>query len=86
MMKLSRRKFLQRTGVLGCSVAASPLFTPMSFAALPSDNRLVVIILRGGMDGLDVVRRFGPKANWRSHMRCPPPIATSAAILTGRIC
>lgn len=61
-MKLSRRKFLQRTGVLGCSVAASPLLTPMSFAALPSKNRLVVIILRGGMDGLDVVQPYGDPA------------------------
>ena len=59
---LSRRKFLQRAGILGCSAAASPLLTPMSFAALPSDNRLVVIILRGGMDGLDVVQPYGDPA------------------------
>jgi len=58
-MILSRRKFLQRAGILGCSVAASPLLTQMSFAAMPSDNRLVVIILRGGMDGLDVVQPYG---------------------------
>jgi len=61
-MSLSRRKFLQRAGILGCSIAASPLLTPMSFAALPSDNRLVVIILRGGMDGLDVVQPYGDAA------------------------
>ena len=61
-MGLTRRKFLQRAGVLGCSAAASPLLTPMSFAALPSDNRLVVIILRGGMDGLDVVQPYGDPA------------------------
>ncbi len=61
-MSISRRKFLQRVGILGCSAAASPLFTPMSFAALPSDNRLVVIILRGGMDGLDVVQPYGDAA------------------------
>lgn len=58
-MGMSRRKFLQRIGVLGCSAAASPLLTPMSFAALPTDNRLVVIILRGAMDGLDVVQPYG---------------------------
>lgn len=61
-MSVSRRKFLKRIGLLGCSVAASPLLTPMSFAALPTDNRLVVIILRGGMDGLDVVQPYGDAA------------------------
>jgi uncharacterized protein (DUF1501 family) len=50
---------LQRAGLLGCSLAASPLFTPVSFASVPSDNRLVVIILRGAMDGLDVVQPYG---------------------------
>lgn len=61
-MTISRRKFLQRAGILGCSAAASPLLTQMSFAALPSDNRLVVIILRGAMDGLDVVQPYGDTA------------------------
>lgn len=51
---LSRRAFL-----IGCSVAASPLLTPVSFAAAPGENRLVVILLRGAMDGLDVVRPVG---------------------------
>ena len=48
-----------RTGALGCSLAASPLLTPMTFASAPWDARLVVIILRGGMDGLDVVQPYG---------------------------
>ena len=52
---LSRRNFLARTGLIGCSFAASPLITPVSFAAAPWENRLVVIILRGGLDGLDAV-------------------------------
>ena len=56
---LSRRTFLKRTGFIGCSLAASPLITPVTFAATPWDARLVVIILRGGMDGLDVVRPYG---------------------------
>ncbi len=60
---LSRRRFLSRAGLLGCSVAASPLLTPISFAAAPWDTRLVVIILRGGMDGLDVVQPYGDP-NW----------------------
>lgn len=59
---LSRRKFLLKAGLLGCSAAASPLITPMSFAAAPWEARLVVIILRGGMDGLDVVQPYGDPA------------------------
>ncbi|MCP5038331.1 MAG: DUF1501 domain-containing protein [Rhodobacteraceae bacterium] len=58
-MKLNRRNFLLKSGALGCSLAASPLVTPIAMAAAPGDNRLVVIILRGAMDGLDVVRPVG---------------------------
>ncbi|WP_371157369.1 DUF1501 domain-containing protein [Jannaschia sp. 2305UL9-9] len=56
---LSRRRLL--TGV-GCSLAAAPLITPMAFAEMPSDNRLVVIILRGAMDGLDALQPYGDPA------------------------
>jgi uncharacterized protein (DUF1501 family) len=59
---LSRRAFLVRSGLIGCSLAASPLMTPVSFAQTPWDNRLVVIILRGGMDGLDAVQPYGDPA------------------------
>jgi len=55
----NRRQFLIRTAALGCSAAASPFITPMTLAAAPWDERLVVIILRGAMDGLDVVRPVG---------------------------
>ncbi|GAA6163968.1 DUF1501 domain-containing protein [Pelagimonas sp. KU-00592-HH] len=60
--ELTRRGFLMRGAAIGCSAAASPLITPMSFAATPWDNRLVVIILRGGLDGLDAVRPWGDAA------------------------
>ena len=59
MGDLSRRGFLKGASILGCSVAASPLVTPITLAAAPGENRLVVIILRGAMDGLDVVRPLG---------------------------
>jgi uncharacterized protein (DUF1501 family) len=61
-MTLNRRAFLARSALLGCSLAASPLVTPVSFAATAGENRLVVIILRGGMDGLDVLRPYGDPA------------------------
>ncbi|PTX57052.1 uncharacterized protein (DUF1501 family) [Litoreibacter ponti] len=58
-MALSRRMFLSRATALGCSLAASPLLTPVTLADAPGENRLVVIILRGAMDGLDVLRPVG---------------------------
>jgi len=61
-LALNRRAFLGRAAALGCSIAASPLVTPVSLAATQGDNRLVVILLRGGMDGLDVVRPYGDPA------------------------
>ncbi len=55
----SRRRFLGGTAALGCSAAASPLMTPVTLAQAPGDNRLVVIVLRGAMDGLDVIQPVG---------------------------
>ncbi|MEO0359359.1 MAG: twin-arginine translocation pathway signal, partial [Pseudomonadota bacterium] len=61
---MDRRSFLR--SAIGCSLAASPLVTPVSFAQSDTgalgDNRLVVIILRGAMDGLDVVQPYGDPA------------------------
>lgn len=63
MTEWTRRSFLSRAGIIGCSAAASPLLTPVSFAAAPWDARLVVIVLRGGLDGLDAVQPYGDP-NW----------------------
>ena len=55
---------MTRRGVLaglGCS-AAAPLVTPVTWAAAPGEARLVVILLRGAMDGLDVLRPVGDPA------------------------
>ena len=60
-MSISRRGFFTAGTLLGCSLAASPLLTPLSFAAAPWEARLVVIVLRGGMDGLDVVQPYGDR-------------------------
>jgi len=56
---LSRRRFLKGSALIGCSLAAHPLMSGITLAAAPGDKRLVVIILRGAMDGLDVVRPVG---------------------------
>ncbi len=54
----TRRRFLKNGLMLGCSAAASPLMTPVAFAAAPWDQRLVVIVLRGGLDGLHLVQPY----------------------------
>ena len=56
---ISRRIFLQGSAILGCSAAAHPLMSSVTLAAAPGDRRLVVIILRGAMDGLDMVQPYG---------------------------
>ncbi|QPB21641.1 DUF1501 domain-containing protein [Rhizobium sp. 007] len=55
---LSRRGFLASA----CCLAAVPIFTPVTFAAMPGDNRFVTIVLRGAMDGLDLVQPYGDAA------------------------
>ncbi len=57
----TRRRLLTNSLIVGCSAAASPLLTPITLAAAPFDTRLVVIVLRGGMDGLDVVQPYGDR-------------------------
>ena len=57
MTDLTRRTLL----AAACSAAASPWITPVALAATPGEGRLVVIVLRGAMDGLDAVRpEFDP--------------------------
>lgn len=57
-MSFTRRAFLGTA----CSAAASPLVTPMVFAATPGERRLVVVVLRGGLDGLGAVQPYGDPA------------------------
>jgi uncharacterized protein (DUF1501 family) len=64
---LDRRLFLRGMAAAGCSAAAHPLMTTVTLAgsgggAPLGDRRLVVVILRGAMDGLDVVRPVGDPA------------------------
>lgn len=56
---MDRRVFMTRAAALGCSIAASPLVTPVALANAPWDTRLIVILLRGGMDGIDAIRPVG---------------------------
>lgn len=58
---LTRRLFLRSAALLGCSAAAHPLLSSATFAGAPGENRLVVIILRGAMDGLDAFQPYGDR-------------------------
>ncbi|MEM8792552.1 MAG: DUF1501 domain-containing protein [Pseudomonadota bacterium] len=54
------RRFLLKAALGGaCSLAAHPLVTPVVFAAAPTDERLAVIVLRGGLDGIAAVQPYG---------------------------
>src|SRR5579883_1911400 len=55
---IDRRLLLQFFGALGVFGAARARF---AFAATPGDRRLVVIILRGALDGLAAVPPYGDK-------------------------
>ncbi|MEL7344236.1 MAG: twin-arginine translocation pathway signal, partial [Pseudomonadota bacterium] len=59
MAHLTRRALLKGVGTLACSTAAHPLMTSATFASAPWDARLVVIILRGAMDGLAALQPVG---------------------------
>lgn len=56
---MNRRSFLRSGLALGCAAAAAPLLTPLRLSAAEGENRLVVIVLRGGMDGLGVFAPWG---------------------------
>ncbi|WP_323040660.1 DUF1501 domain-containing protein [Gemmobacter sp.] len=56
---LDRRGFLRGGMALGCSAAAFPLISHATFASAPFDHRLIVVILRGALDGLDLIRPIG---------------------------
>ena len=71
--KPNRRTFLKQATFAGCSIAAHPLLTPITMASVPGDARLIVIILRGGMDGLDVLQPIGDPLyhGYRTRLKSP---------------
>jgi uncharacterized protein (DUF1501 family) len=55
----SRRSILRGAAVAGGAALLQPLLNTVTFASAPGNRRLVVIILRGGMDGLGIVQPYG---------------------------
>ena len=84
---MHRRDFLK-----AASLATLPLVLPLgsgAFAAVgaqPADRRLVVVFLRGAVDGLSVVVPYGDPAYYQSRrsIAIPPPGNGGALDLDGR--
>ena len=59
MIELSRRKFMIGLGAFSCCSMVG--WSKLAMAALPTDQRLMVVIQRGAMDGLAAVAPFGDR-------------------------
>ncbi len=73
---IKRRDFLTSAlGVIGAVSTSVILPTSLSLAATPTDKRLIVILLRGGMDGLGLFPPFGDKnyQEMRGKLALSPP-------------
>lgn len=70
-MQLDRRAFL-------AALAASSIPARLSFAAMPTDKRFVLVILRGAMDGLTAVPPYAD----RSYRASRPTLAVAASDMT----
>ncbi|WP_054301156.1 DUF1501 domain-containing protein [Gemmobacter sp. LW-1] len=80
MQDVTRRLFLRGGVAAACSAAAHPLLTTVTFAqgaAQLGENRLIVVILRGAMDGLDAVQPIGDPL----FARMRPKLGTGAGVL-----
>ncbi|WP_172296692.1 DUF1501 domain-containing protein [Pseudoruegeria sp. HB172150] len=71
---ISRRGLLRGGLGVACSAAAHPWLSTMTMAATPGDARLVVIVLRGAMDGLGIL----PPVSDRLFADYRPKLAKSA--------
>jgi uncharacterized protein (DUF1501 family) len=76
MPEISRRSFIKAAGVAGivAGIAGEDLFTKMAFGATPyTGDVLVVLSLRGGMDGLNAIVPSGDAhyATWRPNIAIP---------------
>jgi uncharacterized protein (DUF1501 family) len=76
------RRTLLRAGAIGTTLAASGL-PRLALAAPATESRLVVIVLRGGMDGLAVVPPYGDPDHERARngIAIEPPGAVGALAL-----
>ena len=74
---ISRRKFLTSSALL---LGAAAMPSRFAFAALPGDKRLVVVILRGAMDGLGAVIPYKDPAYQAARGDIATPVSAEALI------
>ncbi len=58
---LTRRNFIKSTGLLAAGTLLAG-FPRLTFADLPTDNRFILVILRGALDGLAAVPPYADKS------------------------
>jgi uncharacterized protein (DUF1501 family) len=77
---VTRRSLLRTAGVLGAGVAVTQMFgesmLQASFAGSPGGNTLVVVSLRGGIDGLGVVVPHGDPGYYKVRPSTAVPAAS----------
>ena len=61
-MSVTRRDFLKMSGGMAAWTALSLGFPKLSFASLPTDNRFILVILRGALDGMAAVPPYGDRS------------------------
>jgi uncharacterized protein (DUF1501 family) len=73
---------LTRRGLIGAGLGAAAL-PRIAFASGPTDKRLVIVLLRGAMDGLTAVPAFGDPdyERARNGIGTPPPGGGDGAAL-----
>ena len=76
---LTRRSFLQRTSLISLLGLSSALMgqAGISFANVQTNKRLIIVLLRGGLDGLSAVPPLGDPnyKNLRQNLAIPEDIA-----------
>ena len=72
---MTRMRLTRRSALLGLASAVTLGRASLALAAAPTDRRLVVVILRGALDGLAAVGPYGDPqlAAWRAPLLPPEP-------------
>jgi uncharacterized protein (DUF1501 family) len=73
---MKRRKFIQQAGIFSASsliAIATNAIVSRSISATPNSKRLIVIFLRGGVDGLNVVVPYTENAYYQARNRIAIP-------------
>jgi uncharacterized protein (DUF1501 family) len=79
---LNRRTFISSGTAAAVSLSGTLLPGRLAFGAAPTENRLAVVILRGGLDGLDAVPPYADRhyRTLRPTIAVPPPGQDGGAI------